>query len=404
MKEWSMPQKNQNPTGDLPVRWEGKTRILVAFFLVMGCALAFVVISPVFTILAIGFIFSFILFYPVKAIAKRMPKHYVLALVIVFLLVALILLFAIISVSKNLISQAQDLVDQLENLSISQVQSALSSAGINAGQLSSKISSNTLIKDLGGQVTAGDSSTLLAGLVSSVATRLKGSITSAASGIANLFTGLVIGFLLMLNMHGGRGKLAAWIPPNMQVDLKSLLSAMDQMWVRYMLVQVIYASCIAAGSFIIFILLGVPAPLPLAIVSGLLSIVPIIGGLLASFVIAIPCLMLGSTKFTDVSNVQFALIVLILQLLVTQGVYFGIGLPLTGKMVKLPVVVVMLGAMIGISTGNLLVAFLAVPIISTVKVFGSYLLAKALNLDKAPIDEFEVEKEPGFFNQLMTPD
>jgi hypothetical protein len=32
------------------------------------------------------------------------------------------------------------------------------------------------------------------------------------------------------------------------------------------------------------------------------------------------------------------------------------------------------------------------------------LLAKALNLDKAPIDEFEVEKEPGFFNQLMTPD
>jgi predicted PurR-regulated permease PerM len=72
--------------------------------------------------------------------------------------------------------------------------------------------------------------------------------------------------------------------------------------------------------------------------------------------------------------------------------------------VKLPVVVVMLGAMIGISTGNLLVAFLAVPIISTVKVFGSYLLAKALNLDKAPIDEFEVEKEPGFFNQLMTPD
>ena len=93
--------------------------------------------------------------------------------------------------------------------------------------------------------------------------------------------------------------MAAWVPPNMQVDFKSLLSAMDQMWVRYMLVQVIYGSCIAAGSFLIFILLGVPAPLPLAIVSGLLSIVPIIGGLLASFVIAIICLMLGSTKFTE---------------------------------------------------------------------------------------------------------
>lgn len=399
-----MPQKKESLTADLPVHWEGKTRMLVAFFLVVGCALAFVVISPVFTILAIGFIFAFILFYPVKAIAKRMPKHYTLALVIVFVLVALVLLFAIVSVSKNLISQTQNLVDQLENLTISQVESSLSSVGINVGQISSKIPSNTLIKDLGGQIPAGDSSTLPAGLVSSVATRLTGSIAGAATGIANLFTGLFIGFLLMLNMHGGRGKMAAWVPPNMQVDFKSLLSAMDQMWVRYMLVQVIYGSCIAAGSFLIFILLGVPAPLPLAIVSGLLSIVPIIGGLLASFVIAIICLMLGSTKFTDISNVQFALIVLVLQVLVTQGVYFGIGLPLTGKMVKLPVVVVMLGAMIGISTGNLLVAFLAVPLISTFKVFGSYLLAKALNLEKAPIDEFEVDNDPGFFNQLMTPD
>jgi predicted PurR-regulated permease PerM len=399
-----MAQKNVNQTGDLPVRWEGKTRILVGFFLVVGCALAFVLISPVFTILAIGFIFSFVLFYPVKTIAKRMPKHYTLALVIVFLIVALLLISAILGVGKNLVSQAQNLIDQLGNISISQIQTTLSSAGINVDQISSKISSSTLVKDLGGKAPSGDSASQLAGLVSSVVNALKGAVLGAAGGIANLFTGMFIGFLLMLNMHGGRGKLSAWVPQNMQVEIKSLLSAMDQMWVRYMLVQVIYASCIAAGSLILFILLGVPAPLLMAVVAGLLSIVPIVGGLLGSFVIAIPCLMLGSTKFTDISNGQFALLVLILQMLITQAVYFGIGLPLTGKMVKLPVVVVMLGAMIGISTGNLMVAFLAVPLISTFKVLGSYLLAKALNLEKAPVDEFEAEQDPGFFNQLMVPD
>ena len=186
-----MPQKKESLTADLPVHWEGKTRMLVAFFLVVGCALAFVVISPVFTILAIGFIFAFILFYPVKAIAKRMPKHYTLALVIVFVLVALVLLFAIVSVSKNLISQTQNLVDQLENLTISQVESSLSSVGINVGQISSKIPSNTLIKDLGGQIPAGDSSTLPAGLVSSVATRLTGSIAGAASGDRQSLYGVV---------------------------------------------------------------------------------------------------------------------------------------------------------------------------------------------------------------------
>jgi predicted PurR-regulated permease PerM len=366
--------------------------------------LAFVLISPVFTILAIGFIFSFILFYPVKAIAKRMPKHYALALVIVFLLVALVLAGVILGVGKNLVGQGQNLINQLESLSISQIQSTLSSAGINVDQISSKISSSTLVKDLGGKAPSGDSASQLAGLVSSIVTRLKGSLAGAATGIANLFTGLFIGFLLMLNMHGGRGKLSAWVPQNMQVEIKSLLSAMDQMWVRYMLVQVIYASCIAAGSFVLFILVGVPAPLVMAVVAGLLSIIPIIGGLLASFAIAIPCLVLGSTKFTEMPNGQFALLVLVVHLIITQAIYFGIGLPLTGKMVKLPVVVVMLGAMIGISTGNLMVAFLAVPLISTFKVLGSYLLAKALNLEKAPVDEFEVEKDPGFFNQLMTPD
>jgi ABC-type multidrug transport system fused ATPase/permease subunit len=199
-----MAQKNVNLTGDLPVRWEGKTRILVAFFLVVGCALAFILISPVFTILAIGFIFSFILFFPVKSIAKRMPKHYALALVIVFLLVALVLAGVILGVAKNLVSQAQNLIDQLENVSISQIQSTLSSAGINVDQISSKISSSTLIKDLGGEAPSGDSASQLAGLVSSVLNALKGAILGAASGIANLFTGLVIGFLLMLNMHGSR--------------------------------------------------------------------------------------------------------------------------------------------------------------------------------------------------------
>jgi predicted PurR-regulated permease PerM len=131
----SMAPKNQNPISELSVPWEGKTRILVAFFLIVGCSLAFVLVSPVFTILAIGFIFSFILYYPVNAIAKRMPKHYVLALVIVFLIVALLLVSMILGVGKNLVSQAQNLIDQLGNLSISQIQSTLSSAGINVDHL-----------------------------------------------------------------------------------------------------------------------------------------------------------------------------------------------------------------------------------------------------------------------------
>jgi hypothetical protein len=59
--------------------------------------------------------------------------------------------------------------------------------------------------------------------------------------------------------------------------------------------------------------------------------------------------------------------------------------------------------MIGLSTGSILIAFLSVPLISTAKVFGSYALAKALNLETPPTDQFAQDSDPGFFSQLMIP-
>jgi predicted PurR-regulated permease PerM len=132
-------------------------------------------------------------------------------------------------------------------------------------------------------------------------------------------------------------------------------------------------------------------------------VIPIIGGVLGSLVIAVNCLIFGSTRFTTMSPTMFALIVLVLELLISQGIYFFIGLPLTGKMVKLPMVVVLVGAMIGFSTGSILVAFLAVPLISTAKVIGSYLLVKVMNLDRPAVEPVEDKGDPGFFNQLMIP-
>lgn len=361
-----------------PTHWESRTRILVAFFLVVGLVFALSLLSPIFELLAVGFISAFILFYPVKGLARWLRGRYSLALVIVFLLVGVLAVVLTLTGAGKLIAEAQSLGTALGQVNIPLLK--------------------TLTSFLPSSVTDQMSSlfSFLAGVIAS-------SVKSFMSTISILFMGLVIGFLLMLNMHGGRGQLIIWVPQALRTEITLLLASMDQMWVRYMLVQVIYGSCIAAGSFLIFILVGAPAPLPMALAAGVLSIVPIIGGVLASLVIAIPCLALGSTKLTSFSNLQFALFVLLLHMLMTQAVYYGIGLPLTGKMVKLPVVVVMLGAMLGLSTGNFMIAFLAVPVISTVKVIGSYLLAKALDMDENPSQGFQLDKDPGFFSQLMFP-
>jgi predicted PurR-regulated permease PerM len=368
---------------DLPQRtkpaptWEKNTRMLIAFFLILFGIFAVTLIKPVFDVVVVGFLFSFILYLPINALSKKFRGRFILAESIIFFLVALLFAFLILSFLRNIVADTQDLSQALLSINTTSLVNILPTQGNIASQLQ--------------QVTA------------SVATGLIKILGELVNGVVTLFTGLFIGFLLMMNMHGGRGIMVSWVPESMSGEIKSLLTSMDHMWVRYMLVQVIYASCIAGASYLLFLILGVPYPLPMAIVIGVLSVIPIIGGILGSIVIAFNCLIFGSTRFTSMPPAMFALIVLVLELLISQGIYFFIGLPLTGKMVKLPMVVVLVGAMIGFSTGSILVAFLAVPLISTAKVIGSYLLVKVMNLDRPAVEPVEDKGDPGFFNQLMIP-
>lgn len=372
-----MNQTDENKLTNTPSRWDRSTRTLTALFLVVFGVVAISLIKPVFTTVVLGFLFSFILFYPIRGLAKRMPRHYILAQSIIFLVVALVFAGVFVFLIKNVVGDAEKLAETLKSLDPKIVQNLLS------------ISTENLVK--------------YSGFLESILKSVFGALTGLVDEIATLFTGLFVGYLLMMNMHSGQGKMVAWVPQAFASEVKNLLSAMDQMWVRYMLVQVIYASCIALGSLVLFILAGVPYPLPLAILVGILSVIPVVGGILGSIIIAAVCLVAGSTRFTSLSNWEFALIVLVLQLLISQGIYLFIGLPITGRMVKLPIVVVLVGAMIGLSTGSILIAFLSVPLISTAKVFGSYALAKALNLETPPTDQFAQDSDPGFFSQLMIP-
>lgn len=59
----------------------------------------------------------------------------------------------------------------------------------------------------------------------------------------------------------------------------------------------------------------------MAVVTGFVSLIPSIGGLLASLIVAIPCLLLGSTVFVDMPNEVFALLVMVINVVITQVTY-----------------------------------------------------------------------------------
>ncbi len=139
----------------------------------------------------------------------------------------------------------------------------------------------------------------------------------------------------------------------------------------------------------------------MAVVTGFVSLIPSIGGLLASLIVAVPCLLLGSTVFVDMPNKVFAFLVMVINVIITQVTYNFFALPIVGKFVKLPTVVVFVGVLVGFALGSIVLAFLSVPILSTARVTGSYFLSKVLKRDPFPDETVPDSPEPGFFSQLL---
>jgi predicted PurR-regulated permease PerM len=170
-----------------------------------------------------------------------------------------------------------------------------------------------------------------------------------------------------------------------------------------MLAQVIYGSLLALVSLVQYTLMGVPFPVAMSLLTGVISLIPTLGGLLSSVIVASFCLIFGSSVFVDMSNGAFALLVVTIDVLKTQITYNFIALPIVGRYVKLPVSVVFVGVLVGLAFGSIILAFLVVPILSTLRIIGSYILSKVMGREPFPGETVPDPPEAGFFSQLLIP-
>jgi predicted PurR-regulated permease PerM len=126
---------------------------------------------------------------------------------------------------------------------------------------------------------------------------------------------------------------------------------------------------------------GMPAALIFGILAGLLEVVPNLGPILAMIPAVITALIQGSDVLgpMGIDNIGFALI--------TVGIYFliqqlenNILVPrIIGDSINLHPIVVICAVAVGLSTGGILGALLAPPIVATFRVIGSYIHSKLLD-------------------------
>jgi predicted PurR-regulated permease PerM len=317
------------------------------------------------------------MYLPIRALTRRSSIRYSLAVILLYVL--LVVIIVVIGVTA---------------FSVFSKQSDTLSAALEAA-----------IADIEEHEDALDQ--LVARVGSSAGAWLAEALASTVSGVLGLLglvlAGLFFSFLLLLAMGNAKGARADWITPRSDRESILLLMKLDQVWVGYLVAQVIYGTALAVLSFIQYSLLGVPFPFVMAVLTGLISLIPTIGGLLASLIVSIPCLLLGSTVLTDMSNLTFALLVLALNVVITQITYNFFALPIVGKYVKLPTALVFVGVLVGVALGSIVLAFLAVPILSTLTIVGGYVLAKIAQREPFPGETVPDPLEEGFFSQLLIP-
>lgn len=188
--------------------------------------------------------------------------------------------------------------------------------------------------------------------------------------------GMFLGFLIQMDLGGQPLRLLDRLPPAHARELRLLRSELIPLWTRFVGASLIFAGLVAVGSLIEFLILGVPFPFLMALLTGLITPIPSIGGILSSIVVAVPCLILGSTRFPDMDPLTFAAMVWIINSIITQVAYNFILMPILGRAVRLPVAVVLVGVLASFAVNNILFAFLVVPVLASLRIIAEYLYAK----------------------------
>jgi predicted PurR-regulated permease PerM len=227
-------------------------------------------------------------------------------------------------------------------------------------------------------------------------------------GIFNIFLFLLFLFFLSLYMTKDAPKIRNYIqglfPESYHSDAAALLREMGQIWQSFFRGQLILSTVIGVVTGGILALLGMPGALILGIIAGAMEVIPNIGPVLAMIPAVIVALIQGSDVLV-IGNLQFALLVM--------GVYFVIQqlenqllVPrIIGTSVNLHPIVVLCGVVVAASVGAILGAFLAAPIVASLRVIGSYVHAKLLDYPPFFVTQAaEVERRPYVYRRVVIPD
>lgn len=360
-------------------RWNATTKIIIVVLLIALTLAALALFRVALVPMIIGGVLAYAMTPFVRSLSahSRLPRGVATAAVYLVLLIVVLPLPALIV--PWIVRQAAFLQGEL----------------INFVAYLNEISSEQ-VQVLGFELVVGDltaeAMTRITELITSAAPASLAIVFGAAESLLMVIFTFLIAFYLTRDAEHLKGWLKGLVPAGYQRDASLLLHEVDAIWSAFLRGQVTLALVVAALLTAVSALLGLPQPLLLGVLGGLLEFLPSVGHAVWLITASILALVEGSSTL-PVSNLVFLIIVLGAHTAYTQFDLNYLIPRIIGRQVHLHPMVVILGIILGATAGHLigggvgsvLGIALAAPTIASLRVLGRYVYARLLDLDPFPM-------------------
>jgi predicted PurR-regulated permease PerM len=348
-------------------KWSSATKRFVLITCIILIGLAIWRFSIVLAPLVVAVIIAYLLNPPVNWLTRCTPLRRSLAAVIVYIIFLFVL--ALIPTLG-----APILVRQIRTLDVDVQEIA-----------------NQITEAMDYQFTVADVNVNLSSLIEPVTGSLDQALSPLASWAANLAVGIaggfvwaififVVGFYLLLDANRFSEWLDSWIPPDFLDEFKQLRQEVDGVWKAYFIGQLTLALIVGIIIGVSTALLGIRSAILLGIVAALLELIPNWGYSISGFIGVLFAYFQGST-WIPLPNWAFALLVAVFYFVMWQVDTNYLVPRIIGHRLRLSPAIIIVGIIAGASVGGALGLLLAAPTIATVRVLGSYLYRRLLDLE-----------------------
>ncbi|MFN8452039.1 MAG: AI-2E family transporter [Anaerolineae bacterium] len=392
-------------------------RQLLTILVLIGGVYLLTLIAPVLPMLTIAFLIAFVMFIPSRALARRTPVPYAIAVILLYTCVIIVAVLGLLLVTpslvdgiNNLISSLQqgynDLLVSLQTLRPQDAVLVILGVQVNLSDLvrtAQSILLNGSTPRTPGfllpqqmqtavstpQVAWGNLLDQILPLFGSVSQTLTSAIGSVTGFIGSFLLALFVSFLVLLDIPTTQRTISRQVPPPYQREFALLVHKMVHVWNGFFRGQVLIGFAIGVLTFIQLSWMGIPNTFILAVITGTISLIPTIGGIFALIPLGLIPLIQGSQTFPQVPHPIMALLVVGVNLVISQLIWNVIAPKILGDALNLPLPVIIVGVFAGAAAGGVLGAFLVAPVMASLRVLLSYLWYK-INLQ----DPFPGEQAP----------